>query len=36
VSVTPKGMHAAKDFYEAMMRVSQNASWATGKPGSAS
>src|SRR6185437_11770331 len=32
VRVTPKGMHAAKEFYEAMMRVSRNASWATGKP----
>ena len=31
VRVTPKGMHAAKEFYEAMMRVSRNASWATGK-----
>ena len=26
-----KGMHAATEFYEAMMRVSRNASWATGK-----
>ena len=32
VRVTPKGMHAAKEFYESMMRVSRNASWATGKP----
>ena len=31
VRVTPKGIHAAKEFYEAMMRVSRNASWATGK-----
>jgi PadR family transcriptional regulator PadR len=36
VRVTPKGMHAAKEFYEAMMRVSRNASWATGKPERAS
>ena len=36
VRVTPKGMHAAKEFYEAMMRVSHNASWVTGKPESAS
>jgi hypothetical protein len=36
VRVTPKGMHAAKEFYEAMMRVSRNASWATGKPEHAS
>lgn len=32
VHVTPKGLHAAKEFYEAMMRVSRNASWAMGKP----
>ena len=32
VRVTPKGMHAAKEFYEAMIRVSRNASWAAGKP----
>ena len=36
VCVTPKGMHAAKEFYEAMMHVSRNASWATGKPERAS
>jgi len=36
VRVTPKGMHAAKEFYEAMIRVSRNASWATGKPERAS
>jgi len=36
VRVTPKGMHAAKEFYEAMMRVSRNASWAAGKPERAS
>src|ERR1700685_4360753 len=36
VRVTPKGMHAAKEFYEAMMRVSRNASCATGKPERAS
>ncbi|HYK38219.1 PadR family transcriptional regulator [Alloacidobacterium sp.] len=36
VRVTPKGVHAAKEFYEAMMRVSRNASWATSKPGRAS
>ncbi len=36
VRVTPNGMHAAKEFYEAMMRVSRNASWATGKPERAS
>ena len=32
VRVTPKGISAAKEFYEAMMRVSRNASWARGKP----
>src|ERR1700685_2778551 len=36
VRVTPKGARAAKEFYEAMMRVSRNASWATGKPERAS
>src|ERR1700678_2785915 len=36
VRVTPKGAQAGKDFYEAMMRVSRNASWATGKPERAS
>lgn len=30
VRVTQKGLHAAKEFYEAMMRVSRNASWAAG------
>src|SRR4030088_890261 len=33
---TPKGMLAAKEFYKAIMRVSRNASWATGKPERAS
>lgn len=32
VRVTPKGMHAAKGFYKAMIRVSRTASWATSKP----
>src|SRR6266568_5393031 len=36
VRVTPKGVQAAREFYEAMMRVSRNASWATGKPERAS
>lgn len=36
VRVTPQGVHAAKVFYEAMIRVSRNASWATGKPERAS
>jgi DNA-binding PadR family transcriptional regulator len=36
VCVTPNGMHAAKEFYDAMMRVSRNASWATGEPERAS
>lgn len=31
VRVTPQGVQAAKDFYEAVMRVSRGASWATGK-----
>ncbi len=29
VRVTPKGVRAAKDFYEAVARVSRGASWAT-------
>lgn len=29
VRVTPAGSRAAKDFYETMMRISRNASWAT-------
>ena len=32
VRVTPEGVQAAREFYEAMIRVSRNASWATGKP----
>ena len=36
VRVTAKGMSAAREFYEAMMGVSRNASWATGKPERAS
>ena len=30
VRVTPKGMRAAKEFYEVMIRVSRKASWAAG------
>ncbi|MGA8036585.1 MAG: PadR family transcriptional regulator [Candidatus Acidiferrales bacterium] len=29
VCVTPKGIRAAKDFYDAVARVSRGASWAT-------
>jgi PadR family transcriptional regulator PadR len=36
VRVTPKGVLAARTFYEAMMRVSRNASWAVKKPEGAS
>ena len=36
VRVTPKGVRAAKDFYEAVMRVSRGASWATNRTGSTS
>ncbi len=32
VRVTPAGVHAAKEFYEAMMRVSRNVAWAAEKP----
>jgi PadR family transcriptional regulator PadR len=36
VRVTPKGVQAAKDFYDAVVRVSRGASWSTGRTGSAS
>jgi PadR family transcriptional regulator len=36
VRVTPKGVRAAKDFYEAVMRVSHGASWAKARVGSLS
>ena len=29
VRVTPKGVQAAKDFYDAVIRISRRASWAT-------
>lgn len=29
VRVTPKGVEAAKDFYEAVLRISHRASWST-------
>ena len=29
VRVTPKGVQAAKDFYEAVLRISRRASWST-------
>jgi PadR family transcriptional regulator PadR len=29
VQVTPKGVQAAKDFYEAVLRISRRASWST-------
>jgi PadR family transcriptional regulator, regulatory protein PadR len=32
VRVTPKGVQAAKEFYESMVRVSRNASWAAKEP----
>src|SRR3979409_1319784 len=35
VPVTPKGVRAAKNFYDAVMRVSRGASWATNRSGSA-
>ncbi|HTR66831.1 MAG TPA: PadR family transcriptional regulator [Terriglobales bacterium] len=31
VRITPKGARAAKDFYDAVMRVSRGASWATNR-----
>jgi PadR family transcriptional regulator, regulatory protein PadR len=36
IRVTPKGVHAAKDFYDAVVRVSRGASWAENRTGSAS
>jgi PadR family transcriptional regulator PadR len=32
VRVTHKGVEAAREFYEAMLRVSRNASWAVNQP----
>jgi PadR family transcriptional regulator PadR len=34
VRVTPKGVQAAKEFYETVERVSRGASWATSHAGS--
>jgi PadR family transcriptional regulator PadR len=36
VRVTASGVHEAKFFYQAVMRVSHNASWSTGQAGSMS
>lgn len=36
VRVTPAGVRAAKDFYDAVMRVSRGASWATHRAGNLS
>jgi len=33
VRVTPKGTHAAKEFYDAVLRVSRGASWAENRMG---
>jgi PadR family transcriptional regulator PadR len=33
VRVTPKGVSAAKDFYDTVARVSRGASWATNRVG---
>jgi PadR family transcriptional regulator PadR len=33
VRVTSKGVQAAKDFYDAVTRVSRGASWAVNRPG---
>jgi PadR family transcriptional regulator len=32
VRITPVGIQTAKEFYEAMMRISRDASWASQKP----
>lgn len=34
IRVTPKGVKAAKDFYDVVTRVSRAASWATNRKGS--
>src|SRR5579863_3617441 len=36
VRVTPKGTHAAKEFYEAITKISRGTSWAANQPGSPS
>src|ERR1700736_7008323 len=36
VHVTPKGVHSAKAFYNAVMRVSRGASWESNRSGSPS
>ena len=36
VRVTPKGVRAAKDFYDAVTRVSRGASWEANRTGSPS
>jgi PadR family transcriptional regulator PadR len=36
VRVTPEGVQAAKSFYDAVVRVSRGASWATDRKGTAS
>lgn len=36
VRVTSKGVVAAKDFYEAVTRISKGASWVTGRAGGVS
>ena len=36
VRVTAKGVHAAKQFYDAVTRVSQGVSWAVNRSGSGS
>ena len=33
VRVTPKGTHAAKEFYEAITKISIGAAWAAHRPG---
>jgi DNA-binding PadR family transcriptional regulator len=33
VRVTPKGTHAAKEFYEAITKISIDAAWASLRPG---
>ncbi len=36
VRVTPKGVKAAKDFYDVVIRVSRGASWVANRTGSSS
>ena len=36
IRITPKGVQAAKDFYDSVMRVSRGASWVANRAGGSS